>query len=484
MFTTRSHRRPLVPPEDCPICQDRRLADEVLRLKAQGWGYRRITDRLAVIRDVRIPRDTVADHCASHLGVRGGTDAELDPLASIGAAEDNAERIVDIKAYFANRGIEMPPEGWVVPAATIEERGQDGQRHWVRVRPEGEDPERIEIRQAEPIIVDGIRPSPTIIVPGNWYTALISPDAQIGYFQDRNGAIHPIHDERCFDVGHQVALAVAADEGLDAWVDVGDFLDLAAISKYAPTAVDPYARCLNAAFERGSEELARRRFAVGDAGTVVVLDANHTDRFRRALLKEHPYLIGMKRGGDPEDEHPVLSVPYLVRARDYRVEWYSVWPSGYFVLNDNFVAVHSPAYGSQALSSAQKIANKIHASVVFGHIHRREQLALTIQTPRNGARTYEVFSDGCWARIDGALPSERNTYDDYGDRKTSLDANDKVGYLSEQMDQGFSIAHIERDGRQRFSVERIVIWDGWAQFRGQDFIASVDIEGRPLEVTV
>jgi len=463
------------------------LADYDL-LAAQGMGYKRIW-QLLKWKGHDVGKHQVwrhSFHVRNGFPVATGTDASFhyveDPLEerdSLTAIDEYVEHahVVD-PLWYAKHGIALPPD---FRGATVEVRGPDGQRHWVRTKPDLPEDERIEIRQAEPVTVQcGHSSGPTLIAKGNWYTAMISPDAQIGYWQDSKGNLHTIHDERCFDVGHQVANVVADAEGLDMWLDVGDFLDMASFSKFAPQTVDAPVICLNSAIQRGSEELALRRQVVGENGSVVVLDANHTIRMRAKTMALMPWMVGLRRAGEPE-EHPVLSVPFLVRARDYNVEWAPVWPSGYRMFNSNFVAVHSPVYGSKQLQTAEKLASRLHASVVFGHIHRREQLAAKIHIPGKGERSLEIFSDGCWARTDGALPSAENTYDDCGDRMTQTDNTTAVvGYLGEQMDQGFTIAHIERGGRERFSLERVILWDGWAQFRGHTFQASVDVDGCSL----
>jgi hypothetical protein len=403
-------------------------------------------------------------------------------MTGIGDAEDHGIEVSD--DWFVAQGIELPPPGTQWVAATVEQRGLDGTKHWVRVKPETEDvPEnRVEIRQAQPVEIIGTPPRSglTIHVPGNWQNWMISPDAQIGVWRDHKGVLHTIHDESAFSVGHQVAATVAESDGLHGWLDVGDLVDLSAFSRHNPTSIDTNVECINWAWQRTSNEFARRRWIVGEEGEVIVLDANHTIRLRTKANQEMPYLVGMRRADDPEDEHPVLSVPYLTRARDHRVEWVPAWPSGYRLLNGNLAAFHSPAYGSKQLETARKISSLIHCSCVFGHIHRREHLAQAIHTTRRGSRTLELWSPGTWARTDGSLPSQKNTFNDYGDRMIAKDATDKVGYLGEQMDQGYSIVHVEIGGRERFGVEHGVIWSGWSMFRGQVFESHCDVEGNLL----
>lgn len=452
----------------CRICSDPAVAELIVLLRDSGHGYKYAYQTLKQ-QGYSCSRAEVQVHCQH-------TPRTI--LTSIGEAEDRGIGVDE--NYLRDRGIELP-EGVKWVAATITERGPEGDPNWVRIKPEEPEEDRVEIRQAQPVVVEGRRPGLTVIVPGKWQTWMISPDAQIGVWRDHKGVFHNIHDERCFDVGHAVAAALAESDGLHGWLDVGDLCDLSAPSRHNPTQIDLHVECLNKTWQRTSEEFARRRWVVGEQGEVVVLDANHTVRLRTKANKEMPYLVGMKRADDPEEEYPVLSVPFLTRARDHGVEWVSAWPDGYRLLNGNLAAFHSPAYGSKALDTARKISSLIHCSVVFGHIHRREHLAHAIHTTKHGTRTLEIWSSGCWARTDGSLPSNKNTFNEYGDRMTSLDVvPGKVGYLGEQMDQGFSVAHVEIGGRERFSVEHVAIWSGWCQFRGQTFEASCDIEGNPL----
>lgn len=457
---------------ECKLCgqADFRVQDIITACREQGWGYKK-TYRTLTAAGHDVSRSQVQVHLG-HL--------ERTVMSAIASAED-AGLEVD-SGFFARHGIELPPDGTVWVAATVEQRGVDGEKHWVRIKPEiplEAIEDRIEIRQAQPVVVEGKRPTLTILNKGNWATWLINPDLQIGYWKTSTGDWLTTHDERCFSVGHQIAKAMADSEGLHGWLDLGDFLDLAAPSRHNPTVIDLHVDGLNKTIQRGSEELARRRWLVGEEGEVVVLGGNHDCRLPKATSTQMPYLVGLRRADDPEDEAPMLSVPYLVRARDHGVEWVPSFPNSYRRLSGNLVAVHAPAYGSKALDTARKISALIHASVVFGHTHRHEAISHSIET-RHGPRTFDLWSDGCWARTDGSVPSAKSTYDDYMNRLTRQNLPDKVGLIGENWHQGFSFVHVETGGRERFSVERVAIWDGWAQFRGVQFEADCDENGAPL----
>lgn len=454
---------------DCTLCGsgDAELLQQIADLRSKGWGSRGIwqategvAGRLQIEQHVRhVPRGVAT---------------------AIGDAVDEGQPVAE--DWLARQGIEAPKagDGVTIVAGTVEV-SHDGRRSWLRVRPEVDEieAERIEIRQAQPVEVVGDRSS-FFATQGNWQTWIASPDAQIGYWVDARGGWHTTHDERAFDLGHLIARAVAQSDGLHGWIDPGDFADLAAPSRFNAPPLDTHVEGLNRTWQRCSEEFARRRYAVGPDGELVLLEGNHDLRLKKKAAQEMPYLVGMRRAGDPEDEHPVLSVPYLTRARDYGVEWVPGFSATYRLLNSNLAVFHAPFYGSKALDTARKIAARVHCSVYHGHTHRREALAENIETSR-GSRTMEVWSDGTWGRIDGALPSQLNAYDDSLTRMVSGSRPDMVGQLSENMHQGMSVIHVEVGGRERFSVERVAFWDGWAQFRGQVFEATCDQDGAALK---
>jgi hypothetical protein len=102
----------------------------------------------------------------------------------------------------------------------------------------------------------------------------------------------------------------------------------------------------------------------------------------------------------------------------------------------------------------------VKTSVIYGHIHRREWAERT-RDDHDGARTILAASPGCLARIDGAVPSTRGGHD--------LDG--RPLYRAEDWQQGLSVVeYIPGDGE--FNLEMIPIRDGWARWRGKDYVAS------------
>lgn len=459
----------------CPICEDPDLFRIVSGLRSQGHGYKRIW-RAILARGAKIGHHKVQDHCAhveAEVVAGGQFDGQENVMRAIGQIEDEAEEVT--LDWFARNGIELPP-GFV--AGTIEVRVGE-RKHWLRVKPEEGPDARIEIRQAQPVEIIAPRPSPTVFIPGNWKTWVTTPDMQVGYYLDTKGKFHCTQDERAIDLTFQIATVVAEDEGLWGWLDVGDTNDSVALSHFEHHIVDMYSECVNRANQRVSDIFAVRRFIVGETGPIVVTSGNHEIRWPRTTQEKMPYLVGLRRADDPEDEHPIMSVPYLCRFREKNIQVMPSYPRGYYVLNSNLVAFHAPAYGSKALETARRISSVVHASVVFGHTHRRESFAHNIET-MSGQRTMEIWSDGTLARLDGAVPSSRNTFDDRMNRLTKEDLPIGMGLVGENWHQGMSVLHVEEGGRERFSREPVAIWSGWAQFRGQALEATCDVEGNAL----
>lgn len=458
----------------CPICENPALASFADEHRQAGHGYRRTWRMAKLMLGSQVGKHQFQRHF-SQCSDRSGS-----AVYGVGDAQDAAEALVDIEDYFTAHGITLPPDGWKVRAATVTEKDGNGNPNWVRIAPETPDEdERIEIRQAEPVIVQGPAPSPTVFMRGQWETWITTPDLQCGYWMDFDGNWHSTHDERAVDLTHQIARAVADSEGLAGWLDVGDYLDVAAFSTHKNGPGDMSVHALNKATQRGSDIAGIRRHILGPEGKLVILDGNHPIRMANQANNLMPWIVGLKRADDPEDEYPVLSVPFLCRFRDHGVRWINGYPGGYYRVNSNLVGMHAPVYGSQALATARKLSAVIKMSVVHGHTHRREALAVNDETDK-GMRTYEIWSDGALCRVDGSVPSAKSSYNDKQDRIIASMLPDDEGLLSENWHAGLSVVHVDQSEKGLFSREAITIWGDWCMYRGVEFQATVDVEGNQL----
>jgi hypothetical protein len=236
---------------------------------------------------------------------------------------------------------------------------------------------------------------------------------------------------------------------------VGDNLDLCEFGKYRFTPA--FARTTQAAIDRASQLCAQLRKLAPQA-RIIWIAGNHEERLGNFILDGAGAAFGLRRGLRPE-EWPVMSVPYLCNLDDYGVEYLPGYPTGAHWINQRLHVIHGDKVASGG-STAHKYLSTVKTSVIYGHIHRREWAERT-RDDHDGARTILAASPGCLARIDGAVPSTRGGHD--------LDG--RPLYRAEDWQQGLSVVeYVPGDGE--FNLEMIPIRDGWARWRGRDYVAG------------
>ena len=85
------------------------------------------------------------------------------------------------------------------------------------------------IQQGKRYTVPTLNPKPTR--QGEYQTAVILPDMQLGYFHQHGGNLEPIHDEQAIEVAMHIIKASKPAQ----IVLVGDNLDLCEFGKYRYT---------------------------------------------------------------------------------------------------------------------------------------------------------------------------------------------------------------------------------------------------------
>lgn len=304
-----------------------------------------------------------------------------------------------------------------------------------------------------------IQPGPTVKLParkpraartGQWHTAVILPDMQVGYYRDRDGALQPMHDERALTI----ALAIVADLDPHLLVLVGDNLDAAELGKYRTTPA--FQQTTQAAIDRLATLCAELRQAAPNA-RIVWLAGNHEERLPRYILDNAVAAFGLRKGNAPES-WPVMSLPYLARMDEHQVEYLPGYPASAFWINDRLRVIHGDRVASGG-STAHKYLGNEKVSVIYGHIHRREYASRT-REDRDGAKEIMAASPGCLARIDGAVPSTRGGVDLDGRPLTRI----------EDWQQGIAVVEYE-EGDGMFTYSNVAIHDGWARWNGKDYTA-------------
>jgi hypothetical protein len=150
----------------------------------------------------------------------------------------------------------------------------------------------------------------------------------------------------------------------------------------------------------------------------------------------------------------VLSVPYLCRFSDSRVEYLAGYPASVYWINEKLQVIHGTKVRSNG-STSHAYLSDTKVSVVYGHIHRREWAEKTRQD-WDGAKTVMAASPGTLARTDGAVPSTRG----------GLDLDGRPLSVVEDWQQGFAVITFE-PGDGQFWYEQIPIHQNRCMWRGK-----------------
>lgn len=283
-------------------------------------------------------------------------------------------------------------------------------------------------------------------------TTVILPDPQIGYRRVGDDMI-AMHDEDAMSV----ALQILRDVRPDCVVNLGDFIDLPEwSSKFL--VLPEFVLTTQPALDRAHRFLAQQRAACEADTEVVLLAGNHDDRLGKAIAKNAMAAMRLRRAEAP-NEFPVLSMPYLLRLEDLKVQYIAGYPAGrYKITNGNKTITPLYAIHGEKLDIA-KVANSERQSFVQGHIHR---IAMHSQTYEfDGTPQFVLaFSSGCLCRIDGAVPSTKSATDDHGVPLQRWEA----------WQQGIAIVTETPDGW--WQAEMVPIYQGTAVFRGSVYTAN------------
>ena len=288
--------------------------------------------------------------------------------------------------------------------------------------------------------------------PKQFKTCVVVPDIQFGFYRNQDGTMEPTHDEKAISI----CLAMIKNLKPDIVACVGDNLDLPEMGKYLT--YPAYAQTTQASIDRATVFCAEMRAAAPNA-KIVWLAGNHEERMPKYLLTNAGAAYGLRKGNTPES-WPVLSVPYLCRMEEYGVEYKPGYPAADLWINKKLKIIHGDRVKSSG-STAHVYLNNEKASVIYGHIHRIET-AFKTREDYDGARTIMAASPGCLARIDGAIPSTRGGVDLDGRPLTRI----------ENWQQGVGVVTYEDEGDHKFSYEVATIYNGWAMFRGKEYVAE------------
>jgi hypothetical protein len=276
-------------------------------------------------------------------------------------------------------------------------------------------------------------------------------DAQIDYRRLPSGELQPIHDERALAVGRLICKDLQPDE----IINLGDTVDLAALSRFSPDS-DHFHRTLGPSFQRVHDYYAQLR-ADTPWAKITEVDSNHNTRLKSFVLKYAPSLYGMKRAGDAEDEYPVMSYPFLANLGKLDVEWVSGYGAAEYIYGLEYdtppiIFKHGNSAVSNGSTASKESRENPEVNVVRGHTHRMES---HYRTTRAGNYLASVVC-GVMCRTTGEVPSYHSAVDDHGT---------PVKY-QEDWQTGVLIIH---DYEGDYQFDHVPIRNGKAFYNGKEY---------------
>lgn len=228
--------------------------------------------------------------------------------------------------------------------------------------------------------------------------ALIFSDVHIGY-RNVNGELDPLHDEQAI----QRVMDLAEDINPDYVVNLGDTLDNATISRFAPDS-NHFQGTMQHSFQRAHNFLADMSERTPNAERHM-LEGNHDKRLADFVLKHAMPLSEIRHG-----EYPAISLPGLLKLGEIGWKYYGGYPANEYEYKDDLAFIHGTIAVKGGTSQKLGQAN-YDRNIVQGHKHSIET---SYHTDRKG-RQLGAFVVGTLCRIDGVVPSHGNGVDQHGE---------------------------------------------------------------------
>jgi hypothetical protein len=310
------------------------------------------------------------------------------------------------------------------------------------------------IQPAQPVLLPEPRGTRFDLNNSEWKTAVVFPDPQIGFRKFEDGSLEPFHDEAAMSVALQILKYEDDLRGVDQVINLGDFLDLPTVGKYAQEAT--FANTMQPALDRGHMFLAQQRASAPDA-EIVLIEGNHERRLQNFVELNALAAFGIRRANYP-DSWPVMSLPYLLRLDELGIEYIDAYPAGVHWIADNLRAIHGNKVRSAGSTAAAYTNSMPHISTVFGHVHRLEIQSKTT-FDRIGKIRSMAISPGCLCRVDGTVPSVNG----------AIGVDGRPVKVAENWQQGIAVIKYKDAGD--FFVNLVQIEDGRTVYGGTEFNA-------------
>lgn len=252
-----------------------------------------------------------------------------------------------------------------------------------------------------------LEPTAGMVIPARvegWLAPPVKPRQRaqgepelVAFFGDHHVPFHDV------DL-HGAVLAWLAEHKPDRAIILGDLLDFDAVSRHRKT--PEWSSTLQDTIDQGYGLL--RSYIQASPNTAwSMLDGNHEDRLRKAVLDYLFATYGLRRAQPDANDRPVLSVPFLLRLDELGVDWIEgdsgSYESGQVNVTSELAARHGWIATKGSGASALKTIDHLRYSVIVGHTHRQSIVFHTAHSIDGDPRTLLGCEAGTLATVRGGL---------------------------------------------------------------------------------
>ncbi len=284
---------------------------------------------------------------------------------------------------------------------------------------------------------------------------LVYGDGQVDYRR----IIDPVTDESrlvpLHDIPmHSVIQQINARFRPETTVNLGDFADMASLSKFAPDS-DHFHKTLGPSL-RWIHDFYAQIYADNPNAHHVEVDSNHSVRIKKRILEQMPALHDFVI---PGEDYPLLTYYRLANLGKIGIDFISGYGNAEFVYGEErgipWVFKHGIHSSANPGATVRKEASEnpdVH--VMRGHGHAEQHV---VQTDRQGRRhLYYMLGSSCMNN--GPVPGYHSAIDDH---------NQPVTYHNKNHTNSFSL--IEDYGNGDYQVDIIPVTNGKAFYRGEEY---------------
>ena len=226
---------------------------------------------------------------------------------------------------------------------------------------------------------------------------VVLPDLHIGFRKNvLTGEYAPYHDR------HAIALALSYIQRVQPRTVVlgGDVTDAPEQSgRFSP---EPEHRfTFQATIIELGYIIARIR-AIVPSARIVVLQGNHDKRIEDQFVKVQQWAYGI-HAVQALGDYPVMSLPYLLDFKGQNIEWVGGYPGARVRIGERLFVEHGAKTRSEPGATAKAIATSGLESIIFCHIHKREQL-VDVRWFDGMRHEVQAASPGTLSMLDETVP--------------------------------------------------------------------------------